>query len=239
MFRHLPRLIAITFAISVFCVTPRSRATAQTDQELAQARGWFAEGIEHSEAGRYEDAVASFRRVLAVKGSPPVRYNLALNLYELGLVREADENVQMLLEDPETTPDIRSSAADLRLHMEETGGRLQVEVSGATPGTYDVQLDGRRMLAGDLGRSLRVRAGDHVVVVMRGDEELGTQVFHVVAGEASVGQVEVAPSAREVAEESELEEDEAIVIDEEEEERPLARKWQFWAVVGSAADGRH
>ena len=200
-------------------------ASAQTDRELAQARGWFTEGIGYSEAGRYEEAAAAFQRVLATIDTPPVRYNLALNLYELTRIREADEHVQSILDNPETTDDVRSDAADLRLHIEEVGGRVRVEVEGVPEGLYDVELDGQHLASRDVGRNLRVRVGAHTVEVSRNGETLATESAEVTQGETAVVQIDLSvPDPAEAA---------ATVVppvvDEPppEEGTPLYKRWQF------------
>lgn len=229
--RHLSvPIILFALALAGSLALP-GRGVAQTDRELAEARGWFTEGVAHSEAGQYEEAVTAFRRVLATIDSPPVRYNLALNLYELSRIREADEHVQSILNNAETTAAVRSDAADLRLHIEEVGGRVRIDVEGAPGGTYDVELDGQHLASIDVGRSLRVRVGAHVVDVIRSGETVANESANVTQGETAVVLVDLSvPSPAEVA---------ATVVPpvtEEpppEEGTPLLKRWQFWAVTGA------
>ncbi len=214
-----------------------SVADAQSDEELSRARGWFAQGIEMSEAGDYGGAADSFRRVLAIRDSPAVRYNLALNLYEMSLLREADEHVQVVLDNPETPPEIRSDATDLRLHIEETGGRLSVQISGAAVGTFVVQLDGRVVPNNELGTNMRVRAGDHVVNVTRGGEELASEFIQVERGTARRVSIQLALSPADVAEAAERppSESDAIVAEDVAEEGPQREShvWKVLVVVGA------
>lgn len=205
--------------------------SAQTDRELSEARGWFTEGIAHSEAGRYEEAVTAFRRVLATIDSPPVRYNLALNLYELSRIREADEHVQSILDSQETDAAVRSDATDLRLHIEEVGGRVRIDVVGVPEGLYDVELDGQHLASRDVGRSLRVRVGAHNIDVIRSGETVASESANVVQGETAVVSVDLSvPDPAEAA---------ATVVPPVVEEPPpeesssVLGRWQFWAVTGA------
>lgn len=206
-----------------------ANAAAQTEAELDEARQWFGEGVAHVEAGRHRDAVTSFRRVMAVKPAPQVRYNLAISLFELGEFSEADEEVQVLLEDPETPENVRRDAADLRLHIEEIGGRLQIEVVGAQTG-YFVTLDGRELPAISLRRPLRVRTGPHELGVEREGIEVDTAEVTVEQGQLAVVTLDLTATPAEAAATVDLEEP----LLDGEARRPLARDWRLWAIVGGA-----
>lgn len=221
----------ILFALSLAgSLALPAHGSAQTDRELSEARGWFTEGIAHSEAGRYEEAVTAFRRVLSTIDSPPVRYNLALNLYELSRIREADEHVQSILDNRETDAAVRSDATDLRLHIEEVGGRVRIDVTGVPEGLYDVELDGEHLASRYVGRSLRVRVGAHNFEVIRNGENVASETTNVVHGETAVVSVDLSvPDAAEAA---------ATVVAPVEEPlpegpTPVLKRWQFWAVAGA------
>ncbi|MEM7609404.1 MAG: hypothetical protein AAF411_29005 [Myxococcota bacterium] len=211
-------------------------AHAQTESELAEARRWFSEAVAQAEQGEHEAAAANFRRVLLVRDSAPVRYNLALSLYELNQLREADENVQLLLEAPDTPPRVRADAADLRLHIEEIGGRLTLSVDGAEAGTYDLQLDGRSVPSRDMNRPLRVRVGTHVAIVLRGDEELASDTVEVEQGaDASLTLNTGVPSPEEVAAAAAAAAAAEAPVEEEDDDRSVFATWQFWTVVAAVA----
>lgn len=222
-------LFALSLAGSLALPAP---TFAQTNRELSEARGWFTEGIAHSEAGRYEEAVSAFRRVLTTIDSPPVRYNLALNLYELSRIREADEHVQAILDSQETDAAVRSDATDLRLHIEEVGGRVRIEVIGVPEGLYDVELDGQHLASRDVGRSLRVRVGAHNIDVIRSGETVASESASVVQGETAVVSVDLSvPDPAEAAATVVT----PVVVEEPppEESTSVLGTWQFWAVTGA------
>ncbi|MFT5353661.1 MAG: hypothetical protein ACI9KE_000861 [Polyangiales bacterium] len=223
-------IILLTLSLAVSLALPE-HAAAQTDRELAEARGWFTEGIGYSEAGRYEEAVAAFRRVLATIDSPPVRYNLALNLYELTLIREADEHVQSILDNRETDASVRSDAADLRLHIEEIGGRVRIDVIGVPEGLYDVEIDGQHLASRDVGRSLRVRVGAHNIEVMRNGGTVASETTNVTQGETAVVSVDL--SVPDPAEAAATVVPSVIEEPPPEEGTPILKSWQFWAVTGA------
>ncbi|MEM6959790.1 MAG: tetratricopeptide repeat protein [Myxococcota bacterium] len=214
----------MAFACSVLA---SSSASAQSEADLSEARAWYAEGVAQAQGGDHEAAAMNFRRVLRVRESAPARYNLAFSLFELNMLQQADESVGRLLEAADTPEDIRRFAADLRLHIEAAGARLTINVRGAEPGTYDLQLDGRSVRRRDVGRPLRVRAGTHVVTVMRGGEELTTRIFDVTQGEEEGVTLIVAPTPERVAASS-------LAPDlPEEPRRPVVTTWQFWAVAAA------
>ena len=205
-------------------------ASAQTEAELEQARAWFGEGVAHVANGRHREAVTSFRQVMGVRASPQVRYNLAISLFELGEFSEADEEVQVLLDDAETPESLRSDAADLRLHIEEMGGRLRIEVVGAESGFF-VTLDGRELPAISLRRPLRVRTGAHELAVERGGAEVDTAEVTVEQGQLAVVTLDLTATPAEAAATVELTDPDPL---EGAARRPLARDWRLWAIVGGA-----
>lgn len=81
---------------------------AQTDEELDRARQAFAEGVEASDAGRWDEAVARFREVMEVRATPQVKYNLAVALEQTGEYVEAED----LLRDVVQAEDIDDRTRD-------------------------------------------------------------------------------------------------------------------------------
>lgn len=222
MRRHLvPPLTAIMLLSA-------ATAVAQTEAELEQARAWFGEGVAHVANGRHREAVTSFRQVMGVRASPQVRYNLAISLFELGEYSEADEEIQVLLDEAETPEGVRGDAADLRLHIEELGGRLRIEVVGAESGFF-VTLDGRELPAVSLRRPLRVRTGPHELAVERAGDEVDTAEVTVEQGQLAVVTLDLTATPAQAAATLELDPEPL-----DTEARPLARDWRLWAIVGGA-----
>lgn len=202
-------------------------ASAQEDPEsVARARQLFGEGVDQHEHRRYQEAVDTFRAVLAIRAAPAVRYNLALNLFELGQYPEADAQVQAMLADSQTPPPLRASAIELRTHMEERGGQLQVSVADGPAGA-EVQVDGYTLE--DSSRPVRVIRGTHQVTLVHEDQEVGSEVVSVDVGETET--VTVSPSSGEEPGEG------AVVFDGQSFEgaEPVSGDWRFWAALGVVA----
>src|SRR5512139_1887841 len=131
---HLVRRTFLFASILVVAVASSAGAqspTGPTAAELEQARAQFGEAVGLAEEGRWEEAVSLFRQVLVVRRAPPVVYNLAHALFELGEFAESDALLAEVVADPATPASLRTSAEQLRAQMERTGGRVTVTVSGA------------------------------------------------------------------------------------------------------------
>ena len=203
-------------------------ASAQEDLEsVERARQLFGEGVDQHEHRRYREAVDTFRAVLAIRAAPAVRYNLALNLFELGQYPEADTQVQLILADSQTPPPLRDSAIELRTHMEERGGQLSVSVVGAPEGAA-VEVDGYAVE--DPSRPVRVIQGTHQVTLVHEDQEVGSEVVSVDVGETQA--VTVSPSSGGGATG-----DGAVVFDGQSFEgaEPVSGDWRFWTALGVVA----
>jgi hypothetical protein len=65
------------------------RARAQAPADLAAARQLFADALADEEHGRYADALAKYKRVLAVRDTPNIRYRMGSSLEHLGRIVQA------------------------------------------------------------------------------------------------------------------------------------------------------
>ena len=74
-----------------------SAASAQTAEELEEARATFAEGVELSRAGRWAAAAQRFRRVHAVRATPAVKFNLGLALVRSGREQQGERYLRAAL----------------------------------------------------------------------------------------------------------------------------------------------
>lgn len=203
-------------------------ASAQEDPESVQrARELFGEGVDQHEHRRYREAVDTFRAVLAIRAAPAVRYNLALNLFELGQYPEADAQVQLILADSSTPPPLRDSAIELRTHMDERGGQLQISVADAAEGA-EVQVDG---YAVDDSRPVRVIHGTHHVTLVQDEEEVGSEVVSVNVGTNE--SVAISPSSGG----GDSGGGGAVIFDGESFEgaEPVSGDWRFWTALGVVA----
>lgn len=158
---------------------PAAQPAAQpTEEEIAAARALFAEGLQLSDASEWEAAAAIFHEVLAVVSTPPVLFNLAHALVELNQFDEADELIERLMDDSETTRDLRTRSSALRTRMDRNGGRLTIEPRGLPAGAV-VLLDGRPLESGSLNSQLRVSQGTHRVTATDAGQPIAAVEIYV------------------------------------------------------------
>lgn len=200
-----------------------SPASAQTDEELAAARASFRRGVQLTERGRWDEAVARFREVMAVRATGAVRYNLALALaHTEGGDLEAAELLDQVLADPELDEATRGQATTLLAEVEPRLGRLTIRVRDAADDAT-VLLDGAPIAADRLASALRVAPRGYTLVLRRGAEDVVERSVTVEAGGAEeVTLAAPAPVVPEVA----LEADEPAAAGED-----LASQWWLWTIV--------
>jgi hypothetical protein len=85
------------------------------DTELARAH--FARGKQHYDAGKYQDAIRSFRAAAAIQGSPLLDYNIGRCQEKLGQIDEAIASYERYLAgkpDAANQAEVRAKLAELR-----------------------------------------------------------------------------------------------------------------------------
>ena len=208
----------------------RGAETAATSRQLARAQAEYEEAVKLSNAGRWREAIVKLRDVIVVTDTPEVRFQLARALVATGDYDAADELVDWVVQDPRS-PDRLTEASDaLRAQMDATGGKVVVSLSGAPRGAY-ILLDGHELAPDRLREPVRVRAGAHAVVVMRGGAELARKEASVAVGQTVPIELTIAPLSADVARASRA----GAGEEEEPAERPPLRKdWRLWAGVGAS-----
>ena len=212
MRRHL-MVFAVLFA-------PALAAAQESPEDVQRARQLFGEGVEQHEARRYDEAVDTFRSVLEIRSAPAVRYNLALNLFELGQYPEAQLQVELLLADPAAAADLQAAARELETGMTERGGQVRVETVLAADA--HVEVDGYELA--DPHRPVRVLAGTHRITVVEGEEVVSEDVVSVGVGETKSSRPSAASSGTA---------DGGIFATESA--APVAKDWRFWTALGVVA----
>jgi len=222
MRRHL-----LLFSVSL--LVPQLAFAQDDEASVQRARVLFGEGVQQHEERQYREAVDSFRAVLEIRASPAVRYNLALNLFELGQYPEADAQVQLILADSQSPPPIRDSAVELRQHMAERGGQVTVSTEDAPEGA-EVQVDGYPIE--DPSRPVRVIHGTHQVTVVHEGEEVGSEVVRV-----DVGANEAVTVSSDGSSGGGGSGDTGPLFDGESFQgaEPVASDWRFWVALGVVA----
>ena len=116
-------------------------ASTLSDADRAQARALFQAGAAAVDAGRWADAIESFRAAYALTHAPSALFNTGYALRALGRYREALSAFSELLAMPNVTDAMRAQSEELST---EVRGRIAlVRLQGLSDGQhYGVRLDG-------------------------------------------------------------------------------------------------
>jgi hypothetical protein len=171
-------VVILSTALAWSFIAPVARAQGGA----ARARTLFAEGVQLSEEGLFEQAEARFREALTLRDAPAIRYNLASVLYEQNEYPEASALVDSVLGDGETTADMRQHAQDLRGQIDSHAGYARIDVEGG--GTATIDVDGYPLES--VSAEIPLAPGSHVATATRDGESAGTARFDVAAGQHRV-----------------------------------------------------
>ncbi len=241
-------VLALVSALTIALSTPASAQPEPSEEEVAEARAIFAEGLAHSSEGEWHAAVTAFRQVLEVVQAAPVRYNLAVALVELGEYPEADMVLGQVLADESAPENIAEEARGLREELRAHAGTVAILVSGAPEGAPVFLLVDEFVLP-DGQTEAHVREGDHQVSARVDGRLVGpvrVSISHGTRTELSLdasveaaGGTEASPDVdpAAVAESTEgsatgASETDAGLDEPPTEERRLYRDWRLWAGVG-------
>jgi len=158
--------------------TTEPQAGTAEQVQLEQARKLFEEGLAHVEAGNWVEAEQAFRRVLALRSSPVVTYNLASALARLGRLIESAEMLRAIVRDSSVDAATRDPAQSLLAEIEPQIGSLTVRVLGNTEGLV-LRLDQRTLGAGELIQAISVDPGVHAIVAERDGKALASEEVKV------------------------------------------------------------
>jgi len=226
-----------------------------------QARQLFAEGLDFVESENWVEAEARFRRVLVLRASHVVAYNLASALDHLGRLVEAAELLRPIVRDASADPRTKVAAERLLAELEPSIGSLTVRLSGDMQGA-GLRIDDQQAELTEQVLTVSVDPGEHRVTVQRDGIIVASQAVRI-GGDAPLqaslaldlpprlGPVASTPRARSVTP--------AIgdpappapgsvraeVLEPSAPERPatapaqdsLLASWWLWAAVGAVAVG--
>lgn len=218
MFGVGPRSLAVCILL---VATWTTAASAQTDEELDQARATFGEGVAATQDERWDDAVAAFRAVIAVRDTSAVKYNLAFALAHTDAIGEAADLLEAVLADPELDDGTRANAIDVLDTLEPRLAHLTIRLSGDEAG-MTILLDGEEVELGDIGRPIRIAPGVHEVVLRRGETDLATR--HLTIEEGGREEVMLTPSAVP---------DVVLGPDRGGGGGDITSEWWFWTIIGA------
>lgn len=142
---------------------PATPPPGKPSDETQVARAVFAEGLAHSDAGRWSEAADCFRRVLAIRWSAAAAHNLGAALAELGRLVEASEQLRLVVRDAEADAEMRAAAQRTLAAIEPQIGKLTIRLVGGRDGV-EVLLDGDVLPTAALDGAIRIDPGRHVVL---------------------------------------------------------------------------
>lgn len=195
MLRHSsPLVLALLVAVSP---TIALAAPEPTPSEISVARRLFEEGKAAEDAGRFRDAAERFRKAIAIKDTPGMRFHLARCEEEQGALVEAlveYDRARELLDSGIKAPDVE------RL-LPEARQRVQNKVASVTlrlpEGVNDasVELDGKALSTSVLGVPIPVNPGKHRLTATASGRTSFAADVDLSVGEARQVAVELPPSA--------------------------------------------
>jgi hypothetical protein len=232
----LPGLRGFLFA-SWLCAVGVGPAFAQESdaERTALARSLFREGVELGEEGRFEEAADRYRRVLEIRPTPQVRYNLAHALAELGRAVEPAELAHQILRDPESPERVRVEARALLDRVEPLVARLTVRLDGPREGV-EVTIDGDELPPAAIGIAAPADPGRHRIAAARDGSEVDSREVTLAEGGEGEVTLEVPPlPPRPEAEEAAPLRIRTEETERDEDERPS--RWWLWTILSLAVAG--
>jgi len=205
-------------AALITAVPARARGEAGPEgARQATARTLFAEGLEYSDAGRWQEAADRFGRAYQMKPTAEIAYNLAQAYVRLGHLRDATDLLRRAATDPDAPPRVREAARARLAQVTPRLGRLAVRLDLRQDAL--VTVDGRPLEAGNLGVLMAVDPGPHLVQARWGDGQDVSRRVTVAEGAEST--VILAPPVSAPA----------------EPPRSLLKRGWFWMAVAGVAAG--
>lgn len=113
---HRGSAIVLSLLLCLLSTTTRAqdRTATLSESDRAQARALFEAGSAAVDAGRWSDAVDSFRRAYELTGAPSALFNTAFALRALGRYREAVRAFDQLLALDGVSEGMRAESTELR-----------------------------------------------------------------------------------------------------------------------------
>jgi hypothetical protein len=219
--RLLSRFTVCAGLIALLLLAPRA-GQAQTATEgdgVETARALFNQGLEYSDAGRWQEAADRFSRAYALKPTASIAYNLAQAYIRLGYLAGGSQLLRRSADDPEATPEVREAARTRLRQVTPRLGRLTVQLP-REPGAF-AYLDGRPLESSRIGVTMEVDPGPHLVQARFGD---ATSSRRITLAEGAESTVVLSPPA-------------PPVPPPRTSSPGLLRRGWFWVAVASVAAG--
>ncbi|WP_437681542.1 PEGA domain-containing protein [Sorangium sp. So ce131] len=185
--KHVAGAAALLAALAA---APRS--SAQTREELDQARALFQEAVALSAANNCAAALAKFQAVARVRRTPQVLFNIAECEERLGKLVSALGNYRLAAAAAEGDPKAKDVTANVGARIESLEQRTPKLAIRRGEGalTATILLDGFELGAQEMSADIPVDPGTHVITARVGDREAARET--VTVAERDTKTVEVA-----------------------------------------------
>lgn len=185
---HAPQpLLALLLALVPALQTAHTQAaTEPTPSELSVARRLFDEARAAQDAARWREAAEKFRKAIAIKDTPGMRFHLARCEEEQGAFVEAlveYDRARELLDSGVRAADVEKLLPDARERVRAKVALLTVRLPSGVE-NVSVELDGKALSSAVLGVPIPINPGVHRVSAVA----VGRQPF---AKELALGTGEV------------------------------------------------
>jgi hypothetical protein len=147
--------------------------------QLDEARALFQRGVALADQQQFVGAAQRFREALAIHYAPAVAYNLAAALFELHQYEESFDQVQTVLRDDSTSPELRARAQKLEQALSSNVARLTVLASSTSADDVVVRVDGEPLEPALLGTPRAVAPGSHRVSAERRGQRVSERTIEV------------------------------------------------------------
>jgi hypothetical protein len=183
MLRQRRSWLLAAFCIPLWAAAPLhaqdpAQGSAATDAAVDQARQLFNEGLDFVEHEDWAQAEDRFRRVLALRSSHVVSYNLASALMHLGRLVESSELLRAIVRDASADATSHEAAKQLLSELEALIGSLTIRISGDTTGA-GLTLDDKPIELSGSVLTLSVDPGEHHVTLRRDGGMLDTKTVQI------------------------------------------------------------
>jgi hypothetical protein len=182
----------VVVGVSLWVAVPVAAQPAPDAADPAvvdEARQLFNEGLEFVEQEDWIQAEERFRRVLALRSSHVVAYNLASALVRLGRPVEAAELLRSILRAGDADAATREAAQQLLVETEPQIATLTIRVTGDMTGVR-FALDDKPLELTAQVQTISVDPGEHTVTAYRGSTPLAFE--RAVTGGGAPLQAELA-----------------------------------------------
>lgn len=179
-------LILVLLGASALFVPPAVDAqepAAELDaQQLNIARALFEEGLAFMDNKEWAPAADRFARVLQMRWSPVVAYNLGSALVELGEIGDAVEHLRRVMREPALEDSVRTPAQLLLTQAEARLGKVRIMILGESAG-LQILLDDSEWPQAAMGVAVPLAPGRHRVVLQQGSEQIEVREIFVTERE--------------------------------------------------------